>query len=90
MVRNYVRRNDARRYLSYTKESLEEAYTAVLQGCSIREAARTYDIAYGTLRNKLNNYHSRAVGGQKQLTQECEREIVKSINILSEWRVPVL
>ena len=56
---------------------------------SIRKAATKHGIPYRTLRHKFKGMHTKKFGGQGRLSQECEQQLVASINTLTQWKVPL-
>ena len=91
MVRVYKRKPGVRNYRTgYSNDELNSAVAHVESGnMSLRKAAEKYHIPVGTLHNKLKKAHAGKVGGQFRLLFECEKEILKSIDVLSEWKCPL-
>ena len=55
---------------------------------SIRKASEYYCVSLGTLRNRSKGVHSKKAGGQRRLTDRCEKQIVGTIDVITEWKVP--
>ena len=91
MARKYKRKVGSRNYkTTYTEETIFAALREVQRGSlSIRKASQQYKIPFGTLRNKIKKCHTKIAGGQKRLSNECEGQIVKTIDVLTEWKVPL-
>ena len=87
----YTRTPGSRSYgNSYTAQTLQKAIGKVRTGAmTIRKASRTYGIPYGTLFNKTRNKHTLKTGGQPQLTLECEQLLVRTVEMLGEWKIPM-
>ena len=68
MPRRYLRDLGSRKYCDYTKEKLDEALADINSNKLTQvAAARIYNIPLSTLKNKLNNRHSKKVGGRANL-----------------------
>ena len=52
------------------------------------KAPKKYGILYGTICNKINNFHPKKHGGQTALSNEFEEVLVKSLDQLTDWKVP--
>ena len=91
MARSYKRKSGARNYKSaYDQETLSRALEKIRSNqLSIRKASRQYQIPFGTLRHKFKGMHSKDAGGQKRLSHECESLLMKGIDTLAEWKVPL-
>ena len=75
---------------SYTEEVLKNAIQSVQSSrLFLRKASWDFGISYGTLHNKVNRNHSKKVGGQILLSQECENKIVATIVTMSNWKIPL-
>ena len=89
-MRVYKRRPQSRSYASFSAENLTSAKSKVTSGqLSCYAAAKKYGIPYGTLYNKLKNKHTLKTGGQITLPNACERSLLRSIDLLAEWKVPM-
>ena len=74
----------------YSEEQLKTAIHAVNgRNFSIRKASKFYKIPFGTLRHKIKNLHSKNVGCPKRLCPDTEASLVKVIDTLAEWKVPL-
>jgi hypothetical protein len=91
-MRTYVRKIGNRSYRSaYTMGMLQ---TAVLKctshQMSMRAAAKKYSIPFGTLNNHVHNKHNvRKSGGQLRFSAEGEQYLLKTIDLLGEWKIPL-
>ena len=45
-------------------------------------------VPYGTIRNKINNFHPKTSGGQAALQDNLEEHILNSLYLLTDWKVP--
>ena len=87
---NYKRIPGSRTYHDYTDETLQKCLSLVKANkISMKAASRKYSIPYGTIRNKINGWHSKQYGGQKRLSGSFENTLVGTINELTEWKVPL-
>ncbi|KAJ8971218.1 hypothetical protein NQ314_000820 [Rhamnusium bicolor] len=57
---------------------------------SIHAAARTHNIAYGTLHNRFHGCRIKTTGGQTVLTANEEEAILSSILKCSDWGFPLI
>ncbi|KAK9688436.1 CENP-B N-terminal DNA-binding domain [Popillia japonica] len=68
---------------SYTNEDLEEAVSAVrVGGLSIREAERTYQVPFNTIRRRVNgsvDMNCKRAEPQPLLGTECEKNIYEAV-----------
>ena len=68
MPRNYKRIPGFHTYHDYMDETLQKCLSQVKANKILMKAAsRKYSIPYGTIRNKINGWHSKQYQGQKQL-----------------------
>ena len=90
-MRHYKRLVGSRSYrTSYTQQALRKATDSCKSGrMSIRKASRHFGIPYGTLVNKVTGKHTAKAGGQKRLSDDAESHLVKAIDHLAEWKVPL-
>lgn len=80
---------DVRRYNSYKEETILKALREIGRGrISINKAARNYNIAKGTLMNKVHKEHENKVGRPLALTTIKEDCIVQNIIAVREWGFP--
>ena len=86
MVCVYKQKPGVRNYRTgYLNNDLNSSVAHVESGnMSLCKAAEKYHISVGTLHNKLKKAHAGKVGGQFRLSFECEKEILKIIDVLSE------
>ena len=89
MPRKYVRKAGSRTYCNYSQETIDKAVGEISSGKSIRSTSKKYSIPVGTLHNKVKTRHSKMAGGQNRLSEQCEDALVSTINLLTEWRVPL-
>ena len=90
MPRNYKRTPGFRTYHDCTDETLQKCLSLVKANkISMKAASRKHSIPYGTIRNKINGWHSKQYGGQKRLSGSFENTIVGTIDELNEWKVPL-
>ena len=76
MPRNYKRTPGFRTYHDCTDETLQKCLSLVKANkISMKAASRKYSIPYGTIRNKINGWHSKQYGGQKQLSGSFENTL---------------
>jgi len=55
----------------------------------LKTCARKYGIPVGTLYNKVHGGHNKKSGGQQRLSVECETHIFKTIELQTEWKIPL-
>lgn len=90
MPRKYVKTVGKKACLKYTPEVLSAAVRSVETGkISIREAARQYDIPYGTVYNRIHGLFPQKYGGQTVLSNDEERELCDVIQLSGEWGFPI-
>ena len=81
MVREYTRVTVTK----YTEEKLEKCTTFVKKGkMSMKKASRYFGVPYGTIRNKVNGWHSKFSGGQTALSQNLEKVTLQSSDRLTD------
>ena len=69
----------------YTEETLQKCITCVKKGkMSMKKASRYFGVPYGTIRNKVNGWHSKSSGGQTALSQNLEKVILQSSDRLTD------
>jgi len=56
---------------------------------SILKASKKFKVPYGTLYNKCHALHTKKAGGQLRITAATEDQLVKTINHLGEWKIPL-
>ena len=86
MPSNYKQTPDSRTYHDYTDETLQKC---LLQVKANKISMKVYCIPYGTIRNKINGWHSKQHGGQKRLSGSFENTLVGTIDELTKWEVPL-
>ena len=85
MVRNYKQTTIKK----YSVETLRKCLAEIKAGkISMSKAPKKYGILYGTICNKINNFHPKKHGGQTALSNEFEEVLVKSLDQLTDWKVP--
>ena len=85
MVRNYIRKSTTK----YSQETLEKCLSCVRKGkMSMKKASRHFNVPYGTIRNKINNFHPKTSGEQTVLQDNLEEHILNSLDLLTDWKVP--
>ena len=85
MVRSYKRKLTP----SYSEETLERCIAAVKnRNMSIRKAAAHYNVPYGTLHRRLKGTQTKKSGGQIYLPPAFEQHLVKTLDKLTDWKVP--
>ena len=90
MPRNYKQTPGSRTYHNYTDETLQKCLSQLKDNKILMKAAsQKYSIPYRAIRNKINGWHSKQYGGQKQLSGSFENTLVGTIDELSEWKVPL-
>ena len=52
------------------------------------KAPKKCGVPYGTIHNKINNFHPKKHEGQTALSNEFEEVLVKSLDQLTDWKVP--
>ena len=76
MPRNYKRTPGFRTYHDCTDETLQKCLSLVKANkISMKAGSRKHSIPYGTIRNKINGWHSKQYGGQKQLSGSFENTL---------------
>ena len=89
-MRNYKRKPENRPYQSYSSSALDKAVQKVrVDQMSILKASKKYHVPYGTLWNKIHGLHGLKPGGQLRLSAEAEASLVKTIQHLTQWKVPL-
>ena len=90
MPRNYKQTPGSRTYHNYTDETLQKCLSQLKDNKILMKAAsQKYSIPYRAIRNKINGWHSKQYGGQKQLSGSFENTLVGAIDELTEWKVPL-
>ena len=90
MVRNYQRRRGSRVYKNYTVSTVDKAVDDVRKGRkTLRKASEAYNIPLATLSRKTRNLQFLCAGGQKRLSDDCEKMIVSALGILAKWKIPL-
>ena len=91
MPRVHERKAGSRNYLTgYSEDTLSRALDEINSGkVSIRKASREYKIPFGTLRHKVKGLHQKSHGGQKRLSDDCERLLLSALDSLADWKVPL-
>lgn len=90
MVRHYQKKVGGRTYRNYTDATIEEALQKIVdEQWSIRRAADTYKISFGTLYNRYNGLHIRSVGRPTLFSNEEELQFIESAAICGEWGFPL-
>ena len=52
------------------------------------KAPKNYGVPYGTICSKINNFHQKKHEGQTGLFKEFEEVLVKSLDEITDWKVP--
>lgn len=90
MGRIYKRKLGVRRYRAYSDEQLQKAVQAVQRrNLSYQEAQDLYNIPKKTIWNKVNQKHTKKVGGQTVLLEVEERHIVDVLLAAAEFGSPL-
>ena len=90
MPRNYKQTPGSRTYHNYMDETLQKCLSQLKDNKILMKAAsQKYSIPYRAIRNKINGWHSKQYGGQKQLSGSFENTLVGTIDELTEWKVPL-
>ena len=89
MVRKYKRKT----ITTYTEADLENAIAAVqTRQCGIKESSRKNKVPFTTLHREIsalkNNKSQKPRGGQTVLSEEFETRLLKSLDSLTDWKVP--
>ena len=89
MPRHYRRKICSRNYkTTNTDKTVARALRDITSGSmSIRKASEHYRVPFGTLQNRSKGIHSKKAGGQRGLTDRCKKQIVVTIDVLTEWKV---
>ena len=78
MVCNYIRKTTTK----YSQKTLEKCLSCVRKGKMLmKNASRHFNVSYGTIRNKINNFHPKTSGGQTAL------HILNLLDLLTDWKV---
>lgn len=89
MPNKYVRTPGSRTYINYSKETLQKAVNDVKQKkLTYRQAYAKYGIPTATISRKINEKHTKNVGGQTILCLSEEKRIVEAILYASDWGFP--
>ena len=85
-MRNYKRKTTSK----YTEEDLQKDVEVVKRRkLSIKEASRKYGISFSTLQRTTAGVRGeKNGGGQNALSVEFEKYLLKSLDILTYWKVP--
>ena len=86
MPRNYYWILTSRKYHDYTYKTLQNCLSQVKAN---KISMKIYSIPYGTIRNKINGWHNKKHEGHKQLPRPFEKNLVGTIDQLTEWKVPL-
>ena len=90
MVRNYQHQRGSRLYQNYTVANVDKALDDVKKGRkTLRKASEAYKIPLATLSRKSRNLQPKSAGGQKRLSDDCEKMIVSALGILAKWKIPL-
>jgi helix-turn-helix, Psq domain len=80
MGRIYKRKLGSRSYGKFSEDQIENALRDITNGDrSIRDAARTYKVSYGTLHNRFHGRRVKKTGGKTVLTANEVGAILNSI-----------
>ena len=55
---------------------------------SMKKASKHFGVHYGTVRNNVNEWHSKSSGGQTALSQNLEDVILQCLDRLTDLKVP--
>ena len=84
MVQNYQRKTD-----KIFKRHLNKCIHTVRSGkMTLQKASKHFKIQYSTLHDKINKTHKKKSGGQNALSDNLESYIVKTLDLLTTWKVP--
>ena len=83
------KRKVGRRYASYTADNMTAALKELAEGKSQRAVSKKYNIARGTLQNKIAGKHGKIVGHPKVLSDVEEVTLVNHLLIMSDWGFPL-
>ena len=85
MVRNYQRKTVTK----YSKDTLNKCINTVRSGkMTLRKEPKYFKIPYSTLHDKINKTCKKKSGGQNALADNLESYIVKTLDLLTTWKVP--
>ena len=69
MVWNYIRKTTSK----YSQGMFEKCLSCVSKGkMSMKKASRHFNVPYGTIKTKINNFHPKTSGGQTALQDNLE------------------
>lgn len=89
MPRTHKKLPGSRRYNAYTEEDMQAALEEIKNGTiSINGASKKYNIAKGTLVNKVHAKHERKCGRPTVFSCEEEKVFVQYALTVSEWGFP--
>ena len=54
---------------------------------TLQKASKYFKIPYSTLLNKINKTHEKKSGGQNALSDNLESYIVKTLDLMTTWKV---
>ena len=67
----------------------EKCLSCVSKGkMSMKKASRHFNVPYGTIKTKINNFHPKTSGGQTALQDNLEKQIQNLLGLLTDWKVP--
>ena len=85
MVRDYVRTT----VHSYSPTTLKKCIEAVeTNKMKMSKASKHFGVPYSTLRDKIKKTHEKKSGGQLALSEQLEKKIADSLDLLATWKVP--
>jgi hypothetical protein len=86
MVRNYK----ASQKKNYEEKDIEQAIAEARMGHSLNQTAKKYNVPYTTLRNRYVGANKSSKRGRKPIfTKEEKEDLVRIINDMAEWGVPI-
>ena len=89
MARTYKKRPGARRYCSYSTDTLAAAVSAIeSKRLTLSQASRQYSISKGTLSNKIKGLHPKKIGMPTAFTELEEMTLVNHIKVVGQWGYP--
>ena len=91
MLRKYIhKRNKKRPHCSYDPADMEKAVCAYRAGeGGFIAVAKKYGVKKSTLRDKVNNFHPKHVGGQLAVPPKIEQMLASALKQVATWGFPL-
>ena len=85
MVCNYIRKTNTK----YSQETIEKCLSCVRKRkMSMKKVSRHFSVPDGIIRNEINNFHLKTLGGHTALQDNLKEHILNLLDLLMDWKVP--